>query len=216
MQPIEYQECPELKGVYLSPSFVWGNNMHTVGIFCGSSEGLSPVYMESASLVGKWLAENGIGIVYGGGRVGLMGAVADSALAHGGHVTGIIPKSLLEREIAHTGLSDLQVVDNMHQRKNRMAELSSSFIALPGGAGTAEEIFEQWTWAQLGIHNKPCAFMNINHFYDPLRVMVQQMVSEGFMKQGYADMLLFSEELPEIIEYFKAYTPPVSKWTTQS
>ena len=190
--------------------------MYTVGIFCGSSEGLSPVYMESASLVGKWLAENGIGIVYGGGRVGLMGAVADSALAHGGHVTGVIPKSLLEREIAHTGLSDLQVVDNMHQRKSRMAELSSSFIALPGGAGTAEEIFEQWTWAQLGIHNKPCAFMNINHFYDPLSVMVRQMVSEGFMKQEYADMLLFSEDLPVIIEYFKGYTAPVSKWTNQS
>lgn len=189
--------------------------MYSVGIFCGSSAGQSPVYMEAAARVGQWLAENGIGIVYGGGRVGLMGAVADSALAHGGHVTGVIPTNLFEREIAHTGLSDLQVVDNMHQRKSRMAELSSSFIALPGGAGTAEEIFEQWTWAQLGIHNKPCAFMNINHFYDPLSLMVQQMVNEGFMKQEYANMLLFSENLPEIIAHFKTYTPPVSKWTTQ-
>lgn len=190
--------------------------MHTVGIFCGSSEGGSTVYMNAARHTGKWLAEQGIHIVYGGGRVGLMGAIADSALAYGGHVTGVIPKSLLEREIAHTGLSELHVVDNMHQRKNVMAELSSSFIALPGGAGTAEEIFEQWTWAQLGIHDKPCAFLNVNHFYNPLRVMVQQMVSEGFMKQGYADMLLFSENLQDIIDYFKVYTPPVSKWTTQN
>lgn len=190
--------------------------MHTVGIFCGSSEGCSTTYMDAAHYTGKWLAEQEIHIVYGGGRVGLMGAVADSALAHGGHVTGVIPKSLLEREIAHTGLTELHVVDNMHQRKNVMAELSSCFIALPGGAGTAEEIFEQWTWAQLGIHEKPCAFLNVNHFYNPLKVMVQKMVSEGFMKQDYADMLLFSENLRDIIDYFKAYTPPVSKWTIQS
>lgn len=190
--------------------------MYTVGIFCGSSEGCSQDYMDAARHTGKWLAEQGIHIVYGGGRVGLMGAVADSALAHGGHVTGVIPKSLLEREIAHTGLSGLEVVDNMHQRKAAMAELSSSFIALPGGAGTFEEIFEQWTWAQLGIHDKPCAFLNVNHFYNPLRVMVQQMVSEGFMKQDYADMLLFSENLQNIIDYFKTYTPPVSKWTTRN
>lgn len=190
--------------------------MHTVGIFCGSSEGCSTAYMDAARHAGKWLAEQEIRIVYGGGRVGLMGAIADSALAYGGHVTGVIPRSLLEREIAHTGLSELHVVDNMHQRKNVMAELSSSFIALPGGAGTAEEIFEQWTWAQLGIHDKPCAFLNVNHFYNPLRVMVQQMVSEGFMKQAYADMLLFSENLHDIIDYFKTYTPPVSKWTTQN
>ena len=190
--------------------------MYTVGIFCGSSNGSSTSYMDAARHTGKWLAEQGIHIVYGGGRVGLMGAIADSALAHGGHVTGVIPKSLQEREIAHTGLSELYVVDNMHQRKSLMAELSSSFIALPGGAGTAEEIFEQWTWAQLGIHNKPCAFLNVNHFYNPLSVMVQQMVSEGFMKQDYADMLLFSEDLHDIIDYFKAYTPPVSKWTTQN
>jgi uncharacterized protein (TIGR00730 family) len=172
--------------------------------------------MEAARHVGKCLAEQGINIVYGGGRVGLMGAVADSALAYGGHVKGVIPKSLLEREIAHTGLSELQVVDNMHQRKFVMAELASCFIALPGGAGTAEEIFEQWTWAQLGIHDKPCAFLNVNHFYNPLRVMVHQMVSEGFMKQEYADMLLFSENLHDIIDYFKAYTPPASKWTTRN
>ncbi|KGT85980.1 LOG family protein [Erwinia typographi] len=190
--------------------------MNTVGIFCGSSEGHSTAYIDAARHVGKYLAEQGISIVYGGGRVGLMGAVADAALAYGGHVTGVIPKSLLEREIAHTGLSELLVVDNMHQRKNMMAELSSGFIALPGGAGTAEEIFEQWTWAQLGIHDKPLAFLNVNHFYDPLTVMVQRMVSDGFMKQDYANMLRFSENLHDIIDYFKTYTPPVSKWTTRN
>ena len=172
--------------------------------------------MEAVHYVGRYLAEQRVNIVYGGGRVGLMGAVADSTLAHGGHVTGVIPKSLLEREIAHNGLSELQVVDNMHQRKAMMAELASSFIALPGGAGTAEEIFEQWTWAQLGIYDKSCAFLNVNHFYNPLRVMVYQMVSEGFMKQDYADMLIFSENLHDILYHFETYTPPVSKWIAQN
>lgn len=124
-----------------------------------------------------------------------------------------MPVSLVEREIAHTGLTDLQVVENMHQRKDRMAALSSAFIALPGGAGTLEEIFEQWTWGQLGIHHKPCAFYNMNNFYQPLQVMVQKMADEGFMKQSYVDMLFFSDSLPEIVEYFSSYTPPTSKWT---
>lgn len=186
--------------------------MKSIGIVCGSSEGLSPVYMQSAREVGQYLAEAGIDVVYGGGRVGLMGAVADAAIQHGGRVTGVMPVSLVEREIAHTGLSDLQVVENMHQRKERMAALSHAFIALPGGAGTLEEIFEQWTWGQLGIHNKPCAFYNINDFYQPLKIMVQKMVDEGFMKQSYADMLFFSDSLPEIVDYFNTYTPPASKW----
>ncbi|HGY1228160.1 TPA: TIGR00730 family Rossman fold protein [Citrobacter farmeri] len=187
--------------------------MKSIGIFCGSSEGHSPVYMQAARETGTFLAQAGLGIVYGGGRVGLMGAVADSALQHGGYVTGVMPVSLVEREIAHTGLTDLQVVENMHQRKDRMAALSSAFIALPGGAGTLEEIFEQWTWAQLGIHNKPCAFYNVNDFYQPLQAMVQKMADEGFMKQSYVDMLLFSDSLPEIVAHFATYTPPASKWT---
>ncbi|WP_052283777.1 TIGR00730 family Rossman fold protein [Kluyvera genomosp. 1] len=190
--------------------------MKNIGIFCGSSAGLSPAYMDSARAVGKRLVHNAFGIVYGGGRVGLMGAVADSAIACGGHVTGVIPEALFEREIAHTGLSDLRVVANMHERKNMMAELSDGFIALPGGAGTLEEIFEQWTWAQLGIHRKPCAFLNVNHFYQPLEAMIQQTVREGFMKQEYADMLLFSDNIDDIIHHFKNYTPPASKWSTQN
>ncbi|OXZ49395.1 TIGR00730 family protein [Escherichia coli] len=187
--------------------------MNTVGIFCGSSAGSSPVYLAAARSAGQWLAQNGIHIVYGGGRVGLMGAVADAALAQGGQVTGVIPRALKAREIAHTGLSELHVVDDMHQRKTLMAELSDGFIALPGGAGTAEEIFEQWTWAQLGIHHKPCAFLNVNDFYQPLREMIQQMVSEGFMKPDYADMVFFSDNTRAIADYFHTYTPPVSKWT---
>ena len=109
-----------------------------------------------------------------------MGAVADACLAHGGHVVGVMPRGLFEKEIAHQGLSELHVVENMHERKTKMAALSDGFIALPGGAGTLEEIFEQWTWAQLGIHHKPCAFLNINGYYDPLKAMVEKMVAEGF------------------------------------
>jgi uncharacterized protein (TIGR00730 family) len=187
--------------------------MKSIGVFCGSSEGLLPVYMHSARNVGKHLASAGFQIVYGGGRVGLMGAIADSALQHGGHVTGVMPSALVKREIAHTGLSDLQIVDDMHQRKKKMAELSSFFIALPGGAGTLEEVFEQWTWGQLGIHHKPCAFLDVNGFYQPLRVMISKMVSDGFMQQMYADMLLISDSLEEIVSHFSAYSPPKSKWS---
>lgn len=187
--------------------------MESVGIFCGSSEGASPVYLMAAKHLGKYLAEQGSRIVYGGGKVGLMGAVADSSLMYGGHVTGVIPKNLFEKEIAHTELTILHVVDNMHQRKSIISELSTCFLALPGGAGTAEEIFEQWTWAQLGIHNKPCVFLNINNFYDPLKVMIKKMADEGFMKNDYANMLFFSEDLREITEFIRNYSPPVSKWT---
>jgi uncharacterized protein (TIGR00730 family) len=136
--------------------------MKAIGIFCGSSSGENPLYIETARDVGKILATADISLVYGGGKVGLMGAVADACLAHGGHVVGVMPRGLFEKEIAHQGLSELHVVENMHERKTKMAALSDGFIALPGGAGTLEEIFEQWTWAQLGIHHKPCAFLNIN------------------------------------------------------
>ncbi|MFL6875923.1 TIGR00730 family Rossman fold protein [Pseudomonas marginalis] len=190
--------------------------MHSIGIFCGSSEGSDPVYMDAARATGKLLAETGISVVYGGGRVGLMGALADSALQHGGVVTGVIPRALVEREIAHTSLTDLHVVENMHERKDKMAALSSAFIALPGGAGTLEEIFEQWTWAQLGIHRKPCAFLNINGFYKPLELMIKRMVGQGFMRQNYADMVLFSSSTLDIVEYFRSYIPPESKWTVDA
>lgn len=185
-----------------------------VGIFCGSSAGSDAAYIEAARATGRVLAQSGIAIVYGGGRVGLMGAVADEALAHGGNVIGVMPRLLVEQEISHPGLTTLHVVENMHERKAKMAEIASGFIAMPGGPGTLEEIFEQWTWAQLGIHDKPCAFLNINGYFDPLRAMSQTMVTQGFMKQPYADMLLFSDNIDDILSSFASYTPPPHKWTS--
>ena len=140
--------------------------MKSIGIFCGSSAGEHPLYLDTARLVGRTLAQQGLALVYGGGKVGLMGAVADAALEAGGVVIGVMPRGLVEREIAHRGLTELHVVEDMHERKTKMAALADGFIALPGGAGTLEEIFEQWTWAQLGIHEKPCAFLNIKGYYD--------------------------------------------------
>lgn len=186
--------------------------MLSVGIFCGSAAGNHPAYLEAARRTGKQLAEAGITLIYGGGKVGLMGEVANAALACGGSVHGVIPRALVDREIAHRGLTQLHIVENMHQRKHKMAELSDAFIALPGGAGTFEEIFEQWTWAQLGIHQKPCAFLNVNGYYNPLRQMTQQMATEGFIQQRYINMLPFSEDLPTLIAFFKNYTAPLNKW----
>ena len=134
-------------------------------------------------------------------------------LEEGGEVTGVIPRWLVEREVAHTGLSKLHVVENLHERKSRMAELASDFIALPGAAGTLEEMFEQWTWAQLGIHEKPCGFLNVNGYFDPLKAMTARMVSEGFMQNSYADMLIFCNDLADLLARFADYRPPPRKWT---
>lgn len=184
-----------------------------VGIFCGSSTGTDAAYIDAARTTGRVLAQAGMGIVYGGGRVGLMGAVADAALAHGGEVIGVMPRLLAEQELSHPGLTQLHVVNDMHERKAKMAQIADSFVAMPGGPGTLEEIFEQWTWAQLGIHDKPCAFLNINGYFEPLKVMTASMVSQGFMKQPYADMLMFSDTIENILSEFARYTPPPHKWT---
>lgn len=186
--------------------------MKVIGVFCGSAIGSQPAYAEAARAMGVFLAQSGCRIVYGGGRVGLMGTVADAALAHGGEVVGVMPRALVDREIAHMGLTELHVVQDMHQRKTKMAELADGFIALPGGAGTLEEIFEQWTWAQLGIHYKPCAFLNVAGYYDPLATMVQQMVNAGFMQQRYASMLPFASSIEAIAEFFSGYVAPAGKW----
>jgi len=158
------------------------------------------------------LARRNIALVYGGGRVGLMGALADPALVAGGRVIGVMPRSLVEREIQHASLSELHVVPTMHERKFKMAELADGFIALPGGAGTFEEIFEQWTWAQLGIHNKPCGFLNTNGYFDPLRRMIDHMAGEGFLGPEYASMLVFGTQPAAILDAFRNYSPPVEKW----
>lgn len=184
-----------------------------MGIFCGSSAGNDTAYIDAARITGKTLALAGISIVYGGGRVGLMGAVADAALAHGGQVIGVMPRLLADQELSHPDLTTLHVVENMHERKAKMAQLADGFIAMPGGPGTLEEIFEQWTWAQLGIHDKPCAFLNINGYFEPLKTMNETMVSQGFMKQAYVDMLTFSDSIEAILRDFAAYTPPPHKWT---
>src|SRR6476620_8131357 len=149
--------------------------MKAICIFCGSSPGLDPLYLKTAVATGQALAKAGLTLVYGGGKVGLMGAVADAALAAGGRVLGVMPEDLVNAEIAHRGLTELHVVQSMHERKLRMSELSDAFLCLPGGPGTFEEIFEQWTWALLGIHEKPCGFVNVNGYYDLMRALVQNM-----------------------------------------
>ncbi len=183
-------------------------------VFCGSSPGIDPSYGIAAAAAARAIAISGATIVYGGGRVGLMGVIADAAIDAGGKVIGVVPRSLVEREIAHRGLTELYVVETMHERKTKMSELGDSFIALPGGAGTLEEIFEQWTWGQLGIHAKPCGFLNIKHYFDPLQAMIERMVAEGFMVPAFADMLSFSDQVEGLLSKFQSYVPPPRKWSS--
>lgn len=145
-----------------------------------------------------------------------MGALADAVLSAGGQVTGVMPRALFEREIAHTGVNDLRIVGNMHERKELMATLADAFIALPGGAGTLEEMFEQWTWAQLGIHAKPCGFLNVNGYFTPLFAMIERMVAEGFMAQSFSDMLVNETDPDRLLARFRSYQPPPRKWSIQS
>jgi hypothetical protein len=168
--------------------------------------------MEAAVACGTAIAKAGLTLVYGGGKVGLMGAVADAALAAGGKVTGVMPQDLVNQEIAHRGLTELRVVNSMHERKWAMAELGDAFLSLPGGPGTFEEFFEQWTWALLGFHAKPCAFVNVAGYYNLLRATVQQMADKGFIAQQYVDMLIYADSSEAAIEAFHAYVPPPPKW----
>lgn len=184
----------------------------SIAVFCGSALGSEPIYIEQAQRVGRRIAEHGQTLVYGGGRSGLMGIVADSALEAGGKVIGVIPKALVERELAHPQLTELHIVHNMHQRKTKMAELSDAFIAMPGGAGTMEEIFEQWTWAQLGIHEKANAFLNVNGFYDDLLKFIYMTADKGFTHQRFCDALVVSDSIDDILKQFDCYQPPLPKW----
>ena len=182
-------------------------------VFCGSSAGREPGYRHLAESLGRALAERGIGIVYGGAWVGLMGALADAALAAGGEVIGVIPQALIEREIGHRGLTELRIVESMHERKALMAELSDGFVALPGGIGTLEELFEVWTWAQLGLHAKPCALLDTDGFYGPLVAFLDHLVDAGFVREAHRDMLLTAHSPEELLTAFEAYRPPrVGKW----
>ena len=188
--------------------------MNSICVYCGSSPGTDPRFLEAAIRCGTEIARAGLTLVYGGGKVGLMGAVADAALASGGKVTGVMPEDLVNQEIAHRGLTELKVVKSMHERKLAMAELSDGFLCLPGGPGTFEEIFEQWTWALLGIHAKPCGFVNVAGYYDLMRATIQQMADNGFIAQTYVDMLVYADTTPEAIEAFRAYVAPPPKWST--
>ncbi len=183
-----------------------------VAVYCGSRSGNEPLYAEKAKELGEFFGNNGIDLVFGGGHVGLMGIIADAVLASGGKVYGVIPEHLRDRELAHTGLTELFVVKDMHERKAKMAELADGFVALPGGIGTLEEIFEVWTWAQLGVHQKPCAFYNVNGFYNPLLEMVRTMVATGFVSQQYLDMIVLAQTPTDLVDGFRAYAPPQEKW----
>jgi len=186
--------------------------LKSVCVYCGSSAGKDPAFAAEAERAGRLIAEQGLTLVYGGGRVGLMGLVADAALAAGGRVVGVMPADLVAQEIGHTGLSELVVVNSMHERKWKMAELGDAFLSLPGGPGTFEEFIEQWTWALLGFHAKPCGFVNVSGYYEPLRATVQQMADKGFLAQQYVDMLIYAGSTAEALEAFRAYVPPPPKW----
>ncbi|MED4164446.1 TIGR00730 family Rossman fold protein [Halalkalibacterium halodurans] len=182
-----------------------------IAVFCGSSNGASDVYKEGARQLGKELARRGITLVYGGASVGIMGAVADSVLEAGGEVIGVMPRLLEEREISHPHLTKLIVVETMHERKAKMAELADGFLALPGGPGTLEEFFEIFTWAQIGLHQKPCGLLNINHYFDPLVDLFHHMSDEQFLHEKYRSMALVHTDPVVLLEQFSTYEPPAVK-----
>ncbi|MBU3847950.1 MAG: TIGR00730 family Rossman fold protein [Candidatus Acinetobacter avistercoris] len=186
--------------------------MKAIAIFCGSTLGSDAIFAETARKTGLEIARRGQTLVYGGGRSGLMGIVADSALEAGAKVIGVIPQGLVDRELAHPHLTELHIVKNMHERKTMMADLSDGFVALPGGAGTIEEIFEQWTWAQLGIHLKPCAFLNVEGFYDHLIQFIQLTTDKEFTRSRFNDALINRDSIESILDIFENYEAPEPKW----
>ena len=182
--------------------------MKSVCVYCGSNSGRNPVFVETARNVGAALAGRGIEIVYGGGRVGLMGELADAALAAGGRVQGIIPEFLALKEIAHLELTDLHVVRSMHARKAMMVQLSEAFIALPGGIGTMEELFEVWTWAQLGHHTHPVGLLNVEGYYDDLVAFLDRMNDEGFLNGAHRRALVVADQIDTLLAAFETYEAP--------
>jgi uncharacterized protein (TIGR00730 family) len=180
-------------------------------VFCGSSPGRDAHYTEGAARLGRLLAERGLELVYGGAAVGLMGAVATSALAAGGHVIGVIPRTLVDREIAHTALPDLRIVESMHERKALMADLSDAFVALPGGLGTLEETFEILTWTQLGLHAKPCGLLDVAGYFQALGAFLDHAVDERFLKPEHRAMVLIEREPEALLDRFADYRAPAAK-----
>jgi uncharacterized protein (TIGR00730 family) len=186
-----------------------------IGVFCGSSVGNQPAFRQAAANLARALARRGFGLVYGGARVGLMGVLSDAMLEQRGEVIGVIPQALLDREIAHTGLADLRVVGSMHERKALMVELADGFIALPGGYGTLEEFCEVLTWAQLGLHRKPCGLLDVDAYFDPLLTLFDDAVSAGFLRPENRALLMTANDPEALLDLFASYTPVVvPKWIT--
>lgn len=187
--------------------------MKRICIFCGSSPGRKPEYTEAAKATGRVLVKNNLGLVYGGARVGTMGTLADTVLSEGGEVIGVMPRLLVEKEVAHEGLSDLRIVGSMHERKQLMADLADGFIAMPGGLGTFEEFFEVLTWAQLGMHNKPCGLLNIAGYYDALVGFLDTAVFEQFIQPAHRSLILIRNNADALIQTLRSHqTGGISKW----
>jgi len=181
-------------------------------VFCGSTSGRRAEFADAARALGAEMARRGIGLVNGGGHVGLMGAVADGVLAAGGEAIGVIPRALMDRELGHRGMTELRVVETMHERKALMAELSDGFAALPGGIGTLEELFEAWTWSGLGIHRKPVGVLDVSGYWEPLLAMGDRMVAEGFLPEHLRTSLLVAREPGALLSAMSRYEPPASRW----
>jgi uncharacterized protein (TIGR00730 family) len=186
-----------------------GTPLRRVAVYCASNEGAKPAYVATARTLGALLAARGITVVYGGGRTGLMGALADAAIAAGGDVIGVMPHGLVEREVAHRGITALHVVDSMHERKAMIAELADAFVTMPGGIGTLEEFFETWTWANLGVHRKPVGLLDTDHFWNPLVALLDQLEGEGFLRGTPRDWLLRDDDPARLLDRLGAFEPPV-------
>lgn len=190
--------------------------MRSVCVFCGSSEGNAPGYREAAASLGRMLASRGCRVVYGGGSVGLMGVLADAALAAGGEVVGVIPHALAAREVGHPRLTQMHVVNTMHQRKALMAKLSDAFIAMPGGIGTLEELFEIWSWAQLGVHTKPCGLLNVKGYFDQLLAFLDSCLAAGFIPPVVRAIALADTDAERLLDRLRDYAPPsVPQWVSR-
>jgi len=195
----------------------WGMmpSVKRLSVFCGSSPGADPAYADAAKALGREFLRRGIGLVYGGGRVGLMYEIARLVHESGGEVTGVIPRGMVERELAYTALRDLRVVESMHDRKALMAEISDGFIALPGGLGTMEEFFEVLTWSQLGIHRKPCGLLNVRGYFDPILAFLDRALGQRFLQPEHRGMVLVDENPALLLEKFDSYRPPqadMARW----
>ncbi len=189
------------------------STLQRVCVYCASNDGARPEYLASARQIGTLLAQRGMAVVYGGGRVGLMGALADAALGAGGEVIGVMPHALVQREVAHHGLTALHVVDSMHERKALLAEMADAFVALPGGLGTLEEFFETWTWAQLGVHQKPVGLLDVADYWRPLVTMLEHVEAEGFMRGTPREWLVIDTEPTSLLDRLATFQPPrMRRW----